>query len=255
MAGHLARRVDGAAGVTDLRSFIAGVAAVPAAVVIDRASSALALEWAIDPDDESHESEGADPAVGSGTEVADLDLPYLLGNGTQVRRALVLVAVVALFVMLALQYGWSWHLLVVAAYGAVLIGCAATDLLVHRIPNVFVYPAIAAALVIGAVAPGAELRDVLLGGGLVGGVYLVMALLVQGGVGDAKLGAFVGLALGLRLGAQALIIGGIAGGAGALLILVIRRFQGLRAPMAYGPYIALGGLVVMLFAGTAFTSL
>jgi prepilin signal peptidase PulO-like enzyme (type II secretory pathway) len=229
---------------------IAGLAGVPVAAIIDVLAVRLASEWVEDGD--------LDPAVADVLEhraIGSGETPYLLAAGATLRRALVLAATVAVMASLGARYGWSWHLPVVAVYGAVLIACTVTDIIVHRIPNVFVYPAIIFAAIVGATVPGAGVRDVLLGGALVGGAFFAFALLPGGGFGDAKLGAFVGLALGLRFGGYAMLIGAMAGGAGAIAVVISRRFRDLRVPMAYGPYIALGAFVVMLVAGTAFVEL
>ena len=54
--------------------------------------------------------------------------------------------------------------------------------------------------------PGADRLDVLLGALLGGGVMLVFALLPGNGIGDTKLGLFMGLALGSTFTLPALLI-------------------------------------------------
>ena len=243
-----------AAGVTDaVAAAFAGAIALPVAILIDAAARPLALEWVHLANDDQNDGAEAQAMPNS----ADAPLPYLLGPGSSIRRALVVSATVLVFVVLGLQYGWSWRLPVVTVYAAILLACSVTDFLVHRIPNVFVFPATAFALAIGAFAPGADLPDVLLGGAISGGALLLMVLVPGSGtgIGDVKLALFTGLALGAELAFAALIIGMVLGGLAALGLLVRRYFKGGGRYMAYGPYLALGALLMFAFRGTAFVRL
>jgi leader peptidase (prepilin peptidase)/N-methyltransferase len=133
--------------------------------------------------------------------------------------------------------------------GVLLVGvCAAAtvvDLRERRIPNALTGPAALAALALGlALDPGGEVERVaaaLLGGG----VLLVLALVQPAGMGmgDVKLTGVIGLCVGQWV-LLALIVGSLGGvllGAG----LAVRR--GVRAAgrtqIAFGPFLALGGLV------------
>jgi leader peptidase (prepilin peptidase)/N-methyltransferase len=156
------------------------------------------------------------------------------------------------FAVLGAQYGASWRLVVAAAYAAVFLTCSETDLLAHRIPDIIVLPAIALAIVVGTAAPGADAGRVWLGGLISGGVFLAMALTPSGGLGDAKLGLFAGLALGFPLAVYAVFIATISAGIAAFAILASSRFTAWGRAIPYGPYISLGALVVMLAGGTAF---
>ncbi|MBU0495443.1 MAG: prepilin peptidase [Chloroflexi bacterium] len=142
-------------------------------------------------------------------------------------------------ITLALYWQYSGMALVWAQiYAGVLLFCAAVDLVEHRIPNAVVVPAIVVAL-LAAPWSGPGLGSALLGGALVGGFFLVGYCLRWNGMGDVKLGLFVGLILGwpglvypLGFG---FLVGGVVAGA--------RLLTGRRGYMPYGPYIALGGLV------------
>jgi leader peptidase (prepilin peptidase)/N-methyltransferase len=124
----------------------------------------------------------------------------------------------------------------------------------YRVPNAVTYPAIVIALAVGATMSGASMVDVGIGGALAGGVFLLPALFTGGigmGMGDVKLAAFVGLALGLEHVAPAMLITALGGGAVALFLLL----TGLRKrgePIPYAPFIAAGGLAALLWQGTAF---
>ena len=71
---------------------------------------------------------------------------------------------------------------------------------------------------------------------------LLLAVIGRGamGAGDVKLSAALGVLLGYPLIISGLVLGVLAGGIAALIILVFRRDKKDRF-MAYGPYLALGG--------------
>jgi leader peptidase (prepilin peptidase) / N-methyltransferase len=80
-----------------------------------------------------------------------------------------------------------------------------------------------------------------------GGLFLLLAIIGRGamGLGDVKLAGVLGALLGLPLVLYALLIGVCAGGVAALYLLLSRRSKA-SGTMAYGPYLALGGWIVIL---------
>jgi leader peptidase (prepilin peptidase)/N-methyltransferase len=139
-----------------------------------------------------------------------------------------------------------------ASYAAVqmlLVAVAAVDLATRRIPNVLVAGLAAVALVPRAAAERSLLVESLVAGAAVFAVALLLAYLARGGLGmgDVKLAGALGLVLG-KVVLLALVVGTLAGAAGAIAILIRRGRAGRRATIAYGPYLALGGaLAVLLF--------
>lgn len=192
--------------------------------------------------------------VALGSEAGAMEMPGLLTTGAPYRRLVVVLATTAGFALLGSRYeGADWQLAIAAIYAAALIICTATDLLAYRVPNAVTYPAIIGALAIGMLAPDANRLDVLFGGLLFGGLLFLPALLTGGamGMGDVKLGFFVGLALGLTFVVPAMLIMAMSGGLAATVLLVTRlRRKG--DPIPYAPFIAGGALVSMLLSGTAF---
>jgi prepilin signal peptidase PulO-like enzyme (type II secretory pathway) len=191
------------------------------------------------------------------SETGALAMPRALTTGSHIRRLVVVAATVVLFALAGRQYGdEALHVAIVAAYIAVLVVCTGTDALAYRVPNVITYPAILGALVVGLLMPDANPANVLVGGLLTGGTFFAMAVATRGGMGmgDVKLAFFVGFALGLSLGVQALLITAIAGGLIAVVLLVT-RIRDRRDPIPYAPFIAGGMLFVMLLRGTAFIQL
>ncbi len=131
----------------------------------------------------------------------------------------------------------------------------------HRLPIGLVVPTgawLAALLVIASVAT-ADRRwlGALVGALVMGGVYLLLALLPGGGVGggDVRLAPLIGALLGW-LGTAELTVGIMAGfvvgGVAALALLVLRR-AGLRTAIAYGPAMCLGAWVGIAFASRILT--
>ncbi|MDP9359742.1 MAG: A24 family peptidase [Chloroflexota bacterium] len=79
---------------------------------------------------------------------------------------------------------------------------------------------------------------------LAAGIYRNIAV-VPFGRGDVYLAAVIGAMTGWPDVATALFYGMIFGGGGAVLLLVTRR-AGRRDAVAYGPYLCIGALVVLL---------
>ena len=169
------------------------------------------------------------------------------------RAAAVAGSTVALFVGLALRYHDSWALPAFLAVAAGLVALSAIDLEHFLLPNRIVYPlalATLALLTVGAVGDGdwAALGRAVLGG--VAGMLTLGALHVMSprsmGFGDAKL-AFV---LGLALGWAELILGlfcGFLAGALVGLALITLRQRGRKDHLPFGPFLAFGTLVVLMW--------
>ena len=198
---------------------------------------------------------GAEPFRGR-AESGSLALTFDTSGAAWARRLLVVCATAGLFAVIGARFDQPAHAAIVAAYVAVLFICAGTDALAYRVPNVITYPAIAGAVVIAALMPDADLLEALGGGGLAGGVLLLPSLLTGGrgmGMGDVKLAAFVGLALGFAYVSPALLFMALGGGAFAVILLT----TGLRKkgePIPYAPFISAGAIAALLWQGTAFVN-
>lgn len=123
-----------------------------------------------------------------------------------------------------------------------LLTISLVDFQVRRIPNVLVLLLLLWAPVqvvwLGWPTFAAAGLGLLVGGG----VFLVLALVQRGamGAGDVKLMVAVGAMLGYPAIWVGIFAGVLAGGVAALFLLVTRRAK-RKDPMAYGPYLALGG--------------
>lgn len=139
-----------------------------------------------------------------------------------------------------------------AAFGFVLVLISSTDFERHRIPNVVSYPTAAAAAALCWAWPDRDAADIAVGAGfaLVAGViFFGLGLLASRGgtglgLGDVKLMLVIGLVVGWPTVMFSLFLGVMLAGIPAV-ILIVRGKVG--AHFAYGPYLAAGGLVGMLF--------
>jgi prepilin signal peptidase PulO-like enzyme (type II secretory pathway) len=129
-----------------------------------------------------------------------------------------------------------------------LVGIAWVDLRTRMIPSGALAFAAGAFVALRSVyAPGA-LGQTIAAGLIAMALFFLLALLVKGGLGmgDVEL---IGL-LGVMLGSDvvfALLTGCVAGSLAALTLVVSRRAS-LRSTFAYGPYLALGASLAIVFA-------
>lgn len=143
-----------------------------------------------------------------------------------------------------------------AAATAVLCIVASTDFERRRIPNRLVYPSLVAALAVAPLWPDRTVGEIAVGGGV--GLAAALTLLIVGaatgaamgigatafGMGDAKLIVLIGLLTGWSRVVGALLLGVVLGGLPALVLLF---FRGRGATYSYGPYLAAGAIVILLW--------
>ena len=148
------------------------------------------------------------------------------------------------------RFGLSGHALVGAILAPTLILLAAIDLDRRLIPDVIVLPALVVVLILQiAFYPEHTLEWVLAMFGAA--LFLFVPMLISPaamGMGDVKLAALLGAALGKSVVA-ALFVGLLAGGAYGLVVFAREGLAARRKAIAFGPFLALGGLVVFFFGG------
>jgi prepilin signal peptidase PulO-like enzyme (type II secretory pathway) len=134
-----------------------------------------------------------------------------------------------------------------AAFLAVLIALSSTDLDRARIPNKLTYPAAVLALLFCWTWPD---RSVLvIGLGFVQALSAsVLLLFLRFKLGDVKLAILIGLILGWRLALWGYMYGVLLGGLVSVGFLLL---HGPRRWFSYGPYLAAGAAVMILFPGIA----
>lgn len=130
-----------------------------------------------------------------------------------------------------------------AAFVLVLVALSSTDLDRRRIPNSLTYPAALAAIALCWVWPDRSVMDIAVGTGIAV-VVAGLLVLLRFGIGDSKLVVLIGLLIGWPAIMPALLYGIVAGGLVAVILLFTR---GRGTKFAYGPYLAAGATVLLLF--------
>jgi leader peptidase (prepilin peptidase)/N-methyltransferase len=143
------------------------------------------------------------------------------------------------------------HALLLVLFSMFLAALAATDFERHLLPNRLMYPALVLALALGWAWPASSWIGswvaTVEGGALALGLLLVWSLIDRNlGFGDVKLAALLGLLSGITLTLTALAVAALAGGLAALFMILFNK-AGRGSLIAYGPYLALGAFVGMLF--------
>ena len=151
------------------------------------------------------------------------------------------LAMGAIFVAVGLAVRDVWLDVLLAPFLGVLLAAAVIDARHRIIPNRLVYAALgtfAAYLMVARLAHGApSLAGAGLGALAYGGILLIVALAVPGGMGmgDVKLAALIGMVLG-SLGLRYVAVAGMAAGG-----------RGRKQTIPFGPFLAAGATVASLF--------
>jgi leader peptidase (prepilin peptidase)/N-methyltransferase len=151
-----------------------------------------------------------------------------------------LVAVVASFA----DFGLHGRALVGAVFCPALVLLAAIDAKHKLLPNAIILPAsLAVGLIVAASTPGSFLAHLAAGAAL-GGFFFLFGMIFAGslGMGDAKLGFLIGLALGSKtFGATLIAFAGLL--VAALYVLATRGTSARKDAIPFGPFLALGGIL------------
>lgn len=143
------------------------------------------------------------------------------------------------------------EVLALLALTSVLTIAAWVDIRERRVPNALTYPAILGALGIAAVAGGGPFAAAAVGLVLAAVFMGIARVLSRGqlGMGDVKLAALAGAAVGAPRVAPFLLVGTGAGALVALVLLVSGRPKSESFP--YAPPLAAGALITAIINGTA----
>jgi prepilin signal peptidase PulO-like enzyme (type II secretory pathway) len=172
-------------------------------------------------------------------------LAELLPTGNQ--RVFVIVTGVALIVASFVSFGLSGKGLLGAVFCPTLVLLAAIDAKHRLLPNAIIFPASAAVgLIVAASMPGSFLSHLAAGAAL-GAFFFVFGAFGGLGIGDAKLGFLIGLALGAQtFGAMLIAFAGLL--VAALYVLATRGMSARKDAIPFGPFLALGGIVAFLLS-------
>jgi leader peptidase (prepilin peptidase) / N-methyltransferase len=169
---------------------------------------------------------------------------------SQAQRLVVLYGGALLAIAGFVRFGFSGQALVGVIFAPTLVLLAVIDLDRRLIPDAIVLPALGAVLVLQiAFYPDHTLEWVL--ASLAAALFFFIPMLIYPagmGMGDVKLAALLGAALGKSV-AAAIFFAVLAGGAAALLVLGREGIGARKNAIAFGPFLAAGGLVVFFLGG------
>ena len=162
----------------------------------------------------------------------------------------------ALFALLYSQYGMGAELAVTAFYCCLFIVIMVIDLEHGLILNRIVYPAMVAALLISVFLPGLaivpgyvvpEIKYSAIGGGIGFGLALLVVILSRGGMGlgDVKMAALMGFAIGFPSIFFTLILAAIIGGVVAVVLLLAKKKK-RKEGIPFAPILSLATIVTLL---------
>jgi leader peptidase (prepilin peptidase) / N-methyltransferase len=177
----------------------------------------------------------------------ELALRELLPTG---RRAVAFGLLgVGLAIASVADFGVSGRALVGVVLCPVLVLLAAIDLNHRLLPNAVVFPGVLlVALIVAAADPAGFFDHLWAGLALFGFLFLFAAFFPAGlGMGDAKVGLLIGLALGSRTLA-AMLATSAAAFVAALWIIARQGPSGRKQSIPFGPYLALGAILAFFFA-------
>ena len=153
-----------------------------------------------------------------------------------------------LYVFLYDRFGLSVSGVVFMLLATALLIASFIDLAHKIIPDVITLPGILAGLLASLLFTPIGIGPALLGVVLGGGLFFLVALLSRGGMGggDIKLIAMIGAFLGWQAVLVTIFLGACFGAlVGGSLMLLKKR--GRKDPVPFGPFLALGALVAMVW--------
>jgi leader peptidase (prepilin peptidase)/N-methyltransferase len=158
----------------------------------------------------------------------------------------ILLEVVTALVLLALtfRYGESQRLVVASGYSILLIAIGYIDVDHRLVLNRLTYPGVVLAVGASLLWPRIGPASAALGAITGLAVFVALQLVGRGalGTGDTKLAVLVGAMRGFPGVFNALLLGVVLGGVGAIFSLLVLR-RGRKEYMAYAPYLAVGAIL------------
>ncbi len=164
------------------------------------------------------------------------------------RSPLVEATTAVIFALIWAGYGPSYEAYALMGYAAFFLAILVIDVEHEIIPNVLVFPGFAVALVVASFWPELGLARAAIGAGAGFGILLAMYLIPGAviGEGDVKLAAVVGAVTGFPLVVVGLAMAFVLGGVIATVLLVSGRRE-RKGRMAFGPFIAIGAVVTLVW--------
>ena len=170
------------------------------------------------------------------------------------RYPLVELATGGLFLLAYLRRGLTLDLVPALVLLGALVAITVIDLDQQIIPDAISLPGIALGFAASLLPGGVGWRSSLVGILVGGGIFFAIIVLSRGGMGggDMKLSAMLGAFLGWQLVLVAILLAVLAGGLVAIALLTLGR-KGRKDPVPFGPFLALGGTVALLWGDQLLT--
>lgn len=189
----------------------------------------------------------SEPAPETAAPVERAPLRELLPTGNL--AVVVAATAIALVVGSFARFGFTGTALLGAVFCPTLVLLAAIDFKHRLLPNEIILAAsLAVGLIVAASTPGAFLSHLAAGAAL-GGFFFLFGTIFAGslGMGDAKLGFLLGLALGSKtLGAALIAFFGLL--IAALYVLATRGVSARKDSLPFGPFLAVGGILAFFLS-------
>jgi leader peptidase (prepilin peptidase) / N-methyltransferase len=180
------------------------------------------------------------------------------GMRISIRYPLVELLTAALWVIVALRFGWSWTLPAMFIFVSGLVALSFTDLDHLLLPRVIVYPwgaMVLAALLLAAAIQGSWHR--LLIAVACGAVEFAVLFTIHFvsprsmGFGDVRFAPVIGLALGWlgwRYAFWGFLAANLIGAVVGLILIGLGR-TGRKTPIPFGVFLSIGAVLAMVFGG------
>ena len=122
------------------------------------------------------------------------------------------------------------------------------DIKHYLVLNKVIYPAIVIALIIAVATQYTDIKVPLLGGLIGGAIPFLIALIVPGGMGmgDVKLGVFIGIIVGYPQVFLFWVISVILGGFFGIGLLLTKK-KGRKESIPFAPFMVTGGIITMIY--------
>ena len=159
-------------------------------------------------------------------------------------------AITALLMLAGLlRFGTSLEFFVYALVATSLVIITAIDIKHQIIPDVITIPGIAFGLIVGICNIG--YTDTLLGLFLGSGLFYLLAVLSNGGMGggDIKLIAAIGALLGWQKVLLVIFIGAFLGSIVGLFLIIIQK-KSRKSTIPFGPFLAVGTLITLFYGNS-----
>jgi leader peptidase (prepilin peptidase)/N-methyltransferase len=158
-----------------------------------------------------------------------------------------------LYVLLYHHYHFSVQGMVLALFATALLIVSCIDIAHTIIPNIITLPGIVVGICTSLWLTPVGLGNAVLGVLVGGGLFLLIAVLSVAilqregmGGGDIKLIAMIGAFLGWHAVLVTIFLGAVLGALVGTALMLVRR-QGRKEPVPFGPFLAIGALLAMVW--------